>query len=86
MGSVKINDPFINQCLVTDVEGNDVFVSYRQQRNKPCSRETNHDNEIDEDGDSESESARPPIRKSISCDFRPSAPATKGHHLFTPKS
>ena len=60
MSSVKINDPFNNQCLVTDVEGNDVFVSYRQLRNKPCSRETNPDNENDEDGDSKSESARPP--------------------------
>ena len=43
--SVKINDPFVTQCLVTDVEGKDVFVSYRQLRNKPCSRETNPDNE-----------------------------------------
>ena len=71
MGSVKINDPFINQCLVTDVEGNDVFVSYRQLRNKPCSRETNPDNENDEDGDSESESARPPIRKQARVSFAP---------------
>ena len=71
MGSVKINDHFINQCLVTDVEGNDVFVSYRQLRNKPCSRETNPDNENDEDGDSECESARPPIRKQARVTFAP---------------
>ena len=71
MGSVKINDPFINQCLVSDVEGNDVFVSYRQLRNKPCSRETNPDNENDEDGDSECESARPPNRKQARVTFAP---------------
>ena len=46
MGSVKLTDPFINQGLVTDVEGNDVFVSYRQLRNKPCCGETKPDNKI----------------------------------------
>ena len=74
MASVKIIDPFIIQCLVTDVEGNGVFVSYRQLRSKPCSRETNPDNEIYEDGDSESESARPPLRKQarVTCALSPS--------------
>ena len=71
MGSVKINDPFNIQCLVTDEEGNDVFVSYRQLQNKPCCTETNLDKENDEDGDSESESARPPIRKQARVTFAP---------------
>ena len=71
MGSVKLTDPFINQGLVTDVEGNDVFVSYRQLRNKPCCGETKPDNENYGDGDSESESARPPIRKQARVTFAP---------------
>ena len=68
--SVK-NAPFVNQCLVTHVEANDVFVSFRKLRNKPCSRETNPDNGKDENGDSESESARPPIRKQARATIAP---------------
>ena len=41
MGLVKINDPFCQQCLKTDVEDNDEYVSYRQLRNKPCVTEQN---------------------------------------------
>ena len=46
MGWVKINDPVCQQCLITDVEDNEWYVSYRQLRNKPCVRDT--ETEIDE--------------------------------------
>jgi len=68
MGRVKINDPFINQCLVTDPEDNDVFVAYRQLRNKPsCTPQ----NDRDDGDDSESEAVRPPPRKQARVSFAP---------------
>ena len=39
MGCVKPNDPFCQECLITDVEDNDEYVSYRQLRIKSCVRE-----------------------------------------------
>ena len=76
------DDPFINQCLVLDVEGKDVFVSYHQLRNKPWSRETNPDNENDEDADSESESARLTIRKQAFW-FSPLSPSHKWTYPYS---
>lgn len=68
MGRVETNDPFKNQCLVTDAEGS-VYVPYRQLRNKPSSTESNLENDEDEDEDSRPEAASPPVRKQARVSF-----------------
>ena len=64
MGWVKINDPFCQQCLITDVEDNDEYVSYRQLRDKPCVRDTEPEiDETEQDHESGSDVHRPFVKK-----------------------
>ena len=64
MGWVKINDPFCQQYLITDVEDNDEYVLYRQLRNKPCVRDTEPEiDETEQDQESGSDVHRSFVKK-----------------------